>query len=291
MTTSRPRIVFIDVDGTILEHGAVMAPSTAPAIRAARAAGHQVWLATGRSEGDLHPDVLAIGFDGAITNGGAFATRGGEVILARTMPLDDVTTVRDYLDANSMHYFLQAHTEVYASSGVMAMMAEFLRSRAAKIASEPAQDTAGDLMDAVMKDAGVRYLPASDADLESIAKVVFLSERDGKVAEVSAALGERFHVIPGSLPLPGGSNGEISPAGVHKGAAITEVLSQLGIDPADAVGIGDSWNDAEMFDVVGTAVAMAGADPELQARAGRVTTGVLDDGVANALADLGLISR
>ena len=53
-----PRIVFIDVDGTILEHGSVIAPSTVSAIRAARRAGHLVYLCTGRSAGDIHPCLL-----------------------------------------------------------------------------------------------------------------------------------------------------------------------------------------------------------------------------------------
>ena len=44
-----------------------------------------------------------------------------------------------------------------------------------------------------------------------------------------------------------------------------------------------------MFEVVGTAVAMGGADPELQAKADFVTSGVLDDGVHRALVRVGLV--
>jgi len=44
-----------------------------------------------------------------------------------------------------------------------------------------------------------------------------------------------------------------------------------------------------MFEVVGTPVAMGNAVPELQRLAGRVTTAVLEDGVHNAFAELGLI--
>ena len=31
--------------------------------------------------GDIHPDVRAIGVDGAITNGGAFATDGDDLVV------------------------------------------------------------------------------------------------------------------------------------------------------------------------------------------------------------------
>ena len=76
---------------------------------------------------------------------------------------------------------------------------------------------------------------------------------------------------------------------MHKGAAIGAILGHLGIDPADAIGVGDNWNDVEMFEVVGTAVAMGGADADLQAKADFVTSGVLDDGVHRALVRVGLV--
>lgn len=286
---SSQRIVFIDVDGTILEHGSVIAPSTVAAIRAARAHGHLVYLCTGRSEGDIHPDVLAIGFDGAITNGGARATRDGEVVFTRTMPRDDVERLMDYFTSRGIHFFLQADHDVYASEGVLAMMSDFARMRSARRAEDLKRiGVDDDLLDAVLQDAAERYLPLSEADLDHIAKAVFVSERSDSVDRAQSELGDRFHVIPGSMPMPGGSNGEISLRGVTKGSAITELLDVLGIDPAHAVGIGDSWNDVEMFEVCGTSVAMAGADPQLRALADRVTTGVLDDGVRNALVSLGL---
>ena len=290
-TTSSPRIVFIDVDGTILEHGSVIAPSTVSAIRTARSRGHLVYLCTGRSHGDIHPDVMAIGFDGAITNGGGFTTTGDELVFSHTMPRADVERLQSYFVDRGIHYFLQSDDQVYASPGVLGMMADFTRLRAERRREDLKRlgvDDEADLLDAVIRDAAERYAPLDEADLDTIAKAVFVSERSDSVDRAQRDLGERFHVIPGSMPLPGGSNGEISLHGTTKGAAIVELLDHLGIDAADAVGIGDSWNDVEMFQVCGTSVAMAGADPELQALADRVTTGVLDDGVRNALVSLGL---
>ena len=45
----------------------------------------------------------------------------------------------------------------------------------------------------------------------------------------------------------------------------------------------------EMFDVVGTSVAMGNASPEVQAAATHVTDSVDDDGIWNACVRLGLI--
>lgn len=289
---SPQRIVFLDVDGTILEHGSVIAPSTVTAIRTARANGHLVSLCTGRAEGDLHPAVREIGYDGAITNGGAFITWNGELVASHPMPRADLELLLAYFDDHGIQYLLQSHEHVYASAGVFAMMTEFIRMRAERRREDLRHlglDDGDDLLDAVLAAADQRYRPLAEADLDEIAKAVFISESSDSVTRAQHDLGDRFHVIPGSMPLPGGSNGEVSPLGVNKGAAIVEVLGLLGRDRSDAVGIGDSWNDVEMFEMCGTSVAMGNADPELQRRADRVTTSVLDDGVWNAFVELGLI--
>lgn len=275
------RIAFLDVDGTILEHGSLIAPSTVTAIRKARANGHLMWLCTGRAQGDIHPDVTAIGFDGAISNGGAYATRNGEMLVRHPMRRDDVAAIEDYFAAHGIHYFLQSHDAVFASPGIEPVMREYVRERLARRAA------AG--LDVPATTAIPRTRPLAEVDRDHVAKAVFVSPAADTVAHAAVELGERFHVIPGSIPLPGGSNGEIGLTGVTKGSAILEVLALLGLDTADAIGIGDSWNDVEMFEVVGTPVAMGNAVPELQRLAGRVTTAVLDDGVHNAFAELGLL--
>ena len=129
------RIAFLDVDGTILEHGSLIAPSTVTAIRQARANGHLVWLCTGRAQGDIHPDVTAIGFDGAVSNGGAYATRNGEMLVRHPMRRDDVAAIEDYFAAHGIHYFLQSHEAVFASPGIEPVMREYVRERLAQRAA------------------------------------------------------------------------------------------------------------------------------------------------------------
>ncbi|WP_447590768.1 HAD family hydrolase [Microbacterium lacticum] len=67
---------------------------------------------------------------------------------------------------------------------------------------------------------------------------------------------------------------------MHKGAAIGAILERLDIDPADAIGVGDNWND--MFEVCGTAIAMGNAVDGVKALADQVTTSIDDDGIWNA---------
>ncbi len=281
------RIAFLDVDGTILEHGTAIADSTVTAIRTARKNGHLVYLCTGRSAGDIHPKVREIGYDGAITNGGAYAVRGDELLFADPMPREDTDRLIAYYQAEDIDYFLQSNDAVYASEGVGSMMDEYFAERRKRHLEAARQLGQNDVVD---PQPIVQYRPIDEADLDAIAKTTFISRRSDSVDRARADLGDRFHVIPGSIPLPGGSNGEIGLRGTTKGSAIVRVLEVLGMDAADAIGIGDSWNDAEMFDVVGSPVAMGNADPALKERAGgNVTTDVLDDGVWNAFVRLGLV--
>ena len=281
-TDRRPRIVFLDVDGTILEHGSHVAPSTGPAIRAARAAGHLVYLSTGRSASDIHPRVADIGFDGAITNSGALVTSGDAVVVDRPLSPAQTDRMLTVLRGRGIRYFLQTHDGVYASDDMaelMASHAQTLRDRAGGVKPE----------DSIAGLAGRDFPRTDEADLTRIAKAVFVSDRPDGLEVLRADLGDEFLVVPGSIPLPGGSNGEISERDTTKGSAIELLLAHLGLDAADAVAVGDSWNDVEMFQLCGVAVAMGNAHDELKELADFVTTNVLDDGVANAFRRLGLI--
>lgn len=279
------RIAFLDVDGTILEHGSVIAPSTPAAIAEARARGHLVYLCTGRAKGDLHPDVQAIEVDGAITNGGALVESGGRVLASHLMPRADVDRMIAFFEGRGIHFFLQSDAAVYASAGVGALAGTFFAERRRQHAADlerlglPVDDDTE----------VIRYRPLAEADLDEITKAVFVSEAADGLTRAQSDLGPEFVVIPGSIPLPGGSNGEVAPRGVDKGSGIREVLAHLGIAREDAIGVGDSWNDIDMFDAVGTGVAIAGAPAELVARAAFTTTATLEDGVHNAFVRLGLI--
>lgn len=277
--STRPRIAFLDVDGTILDHGTSVAESTVDAIRTARDAGHLVYLSTGRAAGDIHPDVAAIGFDGAITNGGAYAESAGESVLADPMPEEATRHAIKYFEANGINYLLQSNDAVYTTDAVrdafLVMLKDLFRVHLDEAQTAPQRMP--DLRD------------AADADLSDIAKITFIGDATDTVERVRAELGERFHVVAGSMPMPGGTNGEIGMAGVTKGAAIEAVLEHLGRSADDAIGIGDSWNDLEMFQVCGVGIAMGNADDALKVHADEVTTSVREDGIWNAFRRHGLI--
>lgn len=56
----------------------------------------------------------------------------------------------------------------------------------------------------------------------------------------------------------------LTPIDVDKGKALKYVLERLGIDEEEAVAIGDSFMDSDLFRVVGMGVAVSNADRELK---------------------------
>jgi len=56
---------------------------------------------------------------------------------------------------------------------------------------------------------------------------------------------------------------ELSAPGVNKGAALAEVIADLGLDPADCAAFGDMPNDLDMLRLVGWPFVMAGSHPTM----------------------------
>lgn len=71
--------------------------------------------------------------------------------------------------------------------------------------------------------------------------------------------------------------------GTDKGSGLLALCRSLGIDPAEAVAIGDSEVDVPMFRVAGMAVAMGDATEEARAAATHRTGTADEDGVAEFL--------
>ena len=71
--------------------------------------------------------------------------------------------------------------------------------------------------------------------------------------------------------------------GMSKGTALRTAASELDIDPADFLAVGDSTNDVSTFAIAGDSVAVANADDAALAAADRVTDASYADGFLEAV--------
>lgn len=78
----------------------------------------------------------------------------------------------------------------------------------------------------------------------------------------------------------------ILPSGINKATGLSAALTELGIDAANVVGIGDAENDHALLSMCGCGVAVANALPTLRERADLVTRGDHGAGVQELVAML-----
>jgi len=95
-------------------------------------------------------------------------------------------------------------------------------------------------------------------------------------AEIASRVGDRATVTWSAE----GGFAEISVPGVNKSTGLAHVLEYKGVSPKNVLAFGDMPNDIELFEMVGTSVAMGNAVPEALEKATLATATNDEDGVA-----------
>ncbi|WNS78784.1 Cof-type HAD-IIB family hydrolase [Domibacillus sp. DTU_2020_1001157_1_SI_ALB_TIR_016] len=84
---------------------------------------------------------------------------------------------------------------------------------------------------------------------------------------------------------------DILPKGCSKAIGIQKILEAAGVKKENSYAFGDGLNDLEMLTLVGTGIAMGNAVPEAKAAADFITTSCSEDGILNGLISLGLLEE
>ena len=74
------KLIFLDIDGTLVDAFAKPTERVVEALRKARENGHLLFLCTGRSMPLIASDIWEIGFDGVIASAGGHIEVGGNVV-------------------------------------------------------------------------------------------------------------------------------------------------------------------------------------------------------------------
>ncbi|MCU9612259.1 Cof-type HAD-IIB family hydrolase [Caldibacillus lycopersici] len=82
---------------------------------------------------------------------------------------------------------------------------------------------------------------------------------------------------------------DVIPATGSKAEGIDKIINKLGFTINDTYAFGDGLNDIEMLTSVGTGIAMGNADPQVKKYANLVTSHVDEDGLYFGCKELGLI--
>ena len=112
-----PRILFIDVDGTLVDYHNRLPESAVTAIRAARAAGHRVYLCTGRSRAEMPEMLWEIGVDGMVGGNGSYVEDAGQVVWHQTLTGAQCRAIVDWLHSRGLEFYLETNAGLFQALG------------------------------------------------------------------------------------------------------------------------------------------------------------------------------
>lgn len=262
-----PRLLALDIDGTILDHDQKVSDRVRLAVRAVADAGLHVVIATGRSMDDTVPVLERLGLlDGwAVCSNGSVTLRldptlttGFEVSDVVTFdPRPVLTLLREHLPA--------ALYAIETGAGDFLLTAPFPDGELAGNHVRVARD-----FEELMAEPACRIVVrAPDQTAEDFVR---LTERIG-LHGVNYAVGWTAWL-------------DLAPQGVSKASALEQIRLKLDVSATATLAVGDGRNDLEMFAWAGRSVAMGNATDDVRAAADEVALSVQRDGLADVLESL-----
>ena len=140
---------------------------------------------------------------------------------------------------------------------------------------------------ALSENLGIR--PMSEYDGSPIYKVVVMCTKEEQLAEARELLEADFSFVVQEVKAHSCINGELVNRAFDKGKGVRLVYEHFGLTAADTYGFGDSMNDLEMMQTVGTSVCMENGAEALKEIADLVCPSVDDDGLYKAFEKLQLL--
>lgn len=293
------KVVFLDIDGTLVDYNGNVPESTKKAILQAKKKGHKMVLCTGRSRFQIPKKLWNLGMDGVIAGAGAFveafdsATEKGIPATDEGVPNDSkITTtgtilcqmVIDAKHAKSSYDYLEGNGVLYCYQGEDGIVLN-QRSYDGMMEIDRLNGMSEELMESLH---GKIHLTETPWDVPNLEKIIFY-DAPFTMEQVKADMLPYFDTVALSLSGTEGVSGEIGLNNIHKATGIKLFLEYVGIGREDSIAIGDGPNDLQMMEYAGVGVAMGNAKEEVKKLADMVTTDVMADGIYHAFEKLGLL--
>lgn len=252
-----PKMIFFDIDDTLSRNGEI-APHNKATLEALAHTDVKLVISTGRSKPILPLDIQALleanVLDAIICMNGQYSFDNQRIISDYPLTLEQATTISELCSDNALTYKFDSATHIVWSD-----THEWQNRYHDKIKDVSVIDPEYCQSNAVYQCS------------------VFFDDQNQKMQNVDFAK-HRLKLVHWHEIV-----GDILPIDASKARGILDVCAHFGIDTADCMAFGDGLNDLEMFDLVGFAVAMGDAKPELKARANHVTGTIEEQGIQAVL--------
>jgi len=255
------KIVFFDIDGTLVNKEGKITTSTKKSIQKLKEANIEVVIASGRGPSQLKHIAQELEIDSFVSLTGSYVVYKGETIYDQPVPISTVKSLIEFSSQNDDAIVYLGNDGVYVSHIEHPHVSETFRNWLRLDYPE--------------------HLEPTSVEIPIYQFLLYCPEDKEKVYE------ERFsdlHFIRWH-PL----SSEITPHGGSKAKGIEAMLNYLDISPKEAVAFGDALNDREMLSFVGMGIAMGNAHDDVKPFAKFTTKHIDEDGIYYGLKKIGLI--
>jgi Cof subfamily protein (haloacid dehalogenase superfamily) len=260
---SEYKVLFLDIDGTIIKPDDTIDKTTIQAIQQAQEKGIEVFLATGRPLHEIRELADELKVNSLIGYNGAFAIYQGKYLFQEPMKKESVTQFID-IAQNNQHELV-------------------LYTKDKNIFTDLEVDCVKEFIVKFHLHKNEAYLPANDYDVLGMT-LINLQSKDTALYKIE----DQIHLS--QVNLEGMRHCyDVIRDKVNKGIAVQFVLEHLGLSKENAIAFGDGLNDKEMLMSVGEGFAMGNGHPDLFQYAKHKTTTVNNSGIYNGLRTLGIV--
>ena len=274
------KILFIDVDGTLVDYDNNIPQSAVEAIKIARNNGHKVYICTGRSKSEVYQELWDIGLDGMIGGNGSYVENNNNVVMHNTITYEQCKHIVDWLHNKKLEFYLESNSGLYASENFETVGQPVIQEYS---------NRKGNLSNSLtVREAFPDMIFDGELYRDDVNKVSFIlnSYQDHL---------DSIDEFPDLNPGTWGGKGEIALFGdlgvknINKASAISSLLDYLGADIKDTIAFGDANVDIPMLEHCNIGVAMGSGGQKIKEMADIVTDDVEKDGLYKAFKTLNLI--
>lgn len=275
------KIIFLDVDGTLVDYEGRIPKSAIQAIRAARKVGHRVYICTGRSKAEVYQELWDIGLDGMIGGNGSYVEDGGHVVLHQLITKEQCVRIVDYLHEKGLEFYLESNNGLFASERFEGASQTAIREYSRRKGKENQQQI-------TVADVFPDMVYGGELYRDDLNKVSYLLRSYQDFLDTK----EMFPDLENGTWGGAGEKalfGDLGVKGITKGNAVESLLTYLGAEKKDTIAFGDAKIDIPMFECCEIGVAMGSGGREAKEAADFVTDDVEKDGLLKAFEKLELI--
>lgn len=274
MSLQERKLVFLDIDGTLIPRSQRMTEKTVQALRQAYDNGHVLCICTGRTYFEMPEEMKR--FDAIISAAGACVMWKKNILLANYFTEKEKKQVTQLFEEAAAVYAMEGFDDLYMKREIYDRFVERL---------EGCDEEEREILE-------MFQMTTFCAETEKMRKVhkcsYFYAEKD------SEWFRERLKEWDMSLATfsqgeTRGNSGEITKAAYTKGSALRYLSEYLEIPIENTIAIGDSENDLAMLRAAGVGIAMGNSFDYVKEAADDVTRSVEEDGVYYAFQKYGLI--